>query len=148
MEAVKKEAPKAIMPDAMGFAGSKRLDHIVDVPMGHTIEDCLDPQYWAHVAETLNPGDHIELRAADLSWVATLIVRMCERNYARVVLDRKLMLDGDSAPPPESIKFEIKFMGPQNRWSVIRKSDQKSVQQGFRQKDEAHAWLIEHEKAA
>lgn len=140
-----KSAP-VIMPDRVGLAESKRQDWVVDVPIAHTLQHCLDPSYWAHVAAQMEPLDHIELRAEDGSWIAYLVVRFCERSYARVVLDREVKLDGELAAPAESVKHRVEWKGTQLKHCVIRNSDDKILQQGIRSKPEADRWLIDYEK--
>lgn len=136
------------MPERIGLAEEKRQDWVVDLPFAHTLEDALDPGYWAHVAGTMQPGDHIELRAEDGSWRADLVVDFCERNYARVVLKHLLKMQADTQAPTTSIKHKVEWKGNYNRYCVIRTSDEKMLQSGFRTRAEADHWLTEHEKSS
>lgn len=144
-EAAKKSSP-VLMPDRMGLSEHKRQDWVVDIPIGVTLEQAMEPSYWAHVAEQMNPLDHIEIRAEDGSYVAELIVSMCERSYARVVLDRVVRLTQEKEAPVESIKHRVEWKGPAMKWCVIRNSDNQVLRQEERTKDEAMRWLDDHEK--
>lgn len=144
-EAAKKSIP-VLMPDRMGHAEDKRHDWVVDLPMNVSLEQAMEPSYWAHVAELMDPMDHIELRAEDGSYVAYLIVSMCERNYARVVLDRKVALQQEKEVPIDSIKHRVEWKGPSMRWCVIRNSDNQVLRQEERSKEDAARWLSEHER--
>ncbi len=140
-----KSAP-VLSEERHGLSESKRQDWVVDVPINHTLKDCLDPSYWALVAYKMEPLDHIELRAEDGSWVAFVIVHFCERTYARVVLDRVIKLDGEKDAPEGSIRNRVEWKGTQVRYAVIRNSDDKVLQHGFRAKADAQKWLIDYEK--
>src|SRR6266404_9387537 len=86
-EAAKKQPLPVLMPDRFGLVGQKQNVFVVDLPMTVTLDEALQPSYWAHVAEQLTPLDEIKVRAEDGSFVAYLIVGWCGRNYAHVVLD-------------------------------------------------------------
>lgn len=143
--AVKKSMP-VLMPDRIGHAEDKRHDWVVDLPITVTLEQALEPSYWAHVAAQMEPLDHIELRSEDGAWVAYLIVSFCERNYAKVVLDRVIKLESSDEVPLSTVKHKVEWKGPSLKFCVIRVSDSQLLQSGMREKHTAHAWMIEHEK--
>lgn len=145
-EAAKKQMA-VCMPQHLGEAEHKRHDWVVDVPIKVTLEECMEPGYWAHVAEQMEPLDHIHLRAEDGSWVAYLIVSFCERNYARTVLDRVIKLDMTQTAPVDSIKHKVEWKGNIHKFTVIRVADGASVQSGFAKQELAADWLREHEKS-
>jgi hypothetical protein len=143
----KKKAPPVLMPGRMGLAEEKRNEHIVDVPVGVSLEECLDPAFWAHEAPQLQPLDKIELRSEDGSWIAIAYVRFCERNYALLVLDRVINMSGERSAPAASIKHRVEWKTTQLRYCVIRNSDDKVLQSGMRSKVDAERWLIDYEKS-
>ena len=134
------------MPERVGLAEDKRHDWVVDVPVTITIEDTLEPSYWAHIAAQMEPLDNIEVRCEDGSWVAYLIVAFCERNYAKVVLDRVIKLDTRADAPMTSIKHKVEWKGPVLRFAVIRLSDSQILHSGDKSKELAQAWMLEYEK--
>lgn len=143
--AVKKQSP-VLMPDRIGLAEDKRHDWVVDLPMTVSLEQAMEPSYWAHVAAQMDPLDHIEVRAEDGSWVAYLIVSFCERNYAKVVLDRRIQLGDDREVPLTSQKHKLDWKGPKMMWCVIRTSDGAVLHEGERDKAIAYQWMQDHEK--
>lgn len=147
MEATVKKSKPVIMPDRVGLAENKRQDWVVDVPVSVTLEQAMEPSYWAHVAELMEPLDHIELRCEDGSWVADLIVQFCERNYARVVLKNLTKLEPVTDAPANAIDHKVQWKGPVLKFCVIRVSDDKIIKQGIKSKPLAYDELQEHEKS-
>ena len=142
---VKKDIPR-LMPERFGQAENMRHDFVVDLPIKVTLEQALDSGYWSHVADQMQPLDHIELRAEDGSWVADLIVAFCDRNYAKVVLKNITKLDEDRSAPISSIKFKVEWKGPHLKYSVIRTSDDQVLRHDMRTRIEAEQWMADHEK--
>lgn len=147
MPTAERKSQPVAMPEFVGLAEHKRHDWVVDIPISVTIEEVMDPSYWAHVAAQMEPLDHIEVRADDGSWVAELIVRMCEKNYAHVVLKQLTKLDAPTEAPQSSTKHKVEWKGPALRWSVIRLADSQIIHSGDKSRDFAYAWMQEHEKA-
>lgn len=147
MEIAAKKTSATLMPERMGLAEDKRHDWIIDIQLNVTLDDVLEPSYWAHVAAQMDPLDHVEVRAEDGSWIAYLIVSFCERNYAKMVVDRVVKLETSKAAPVASIKHKVEWKGPVNKFAVIRVSDSQMIKFGFRTKDLAYAALQDHEKA-
>lgn len=122
-----------------------RNEYVLNVPQGVEIEDCTQPEFWAHIANKLRPYDHIEVRAEDGSWVAELLVLGCDRNWAKVhvmsktdLVNMKLAFVNDAAIVPE-------WSGPQTKWRVKRVSDNEILQAGLSTKDESIAWIRNYE---
>jgi len=125
----------------------ERNDWVANVEFGVNIEDLLVPGYWAHMANKLRPYDHIEARADDGTWIAHLLVTGCDRTWARVVVDRVIKLttkEVSETQTPQQHKVEWK--GPHNKFTVIRLADSEPIRTGFGTKEDASAWLREHER--
>jgi hypothetical protein len=135
----------AAHPSRMRLAQYDRQDWIVNAEPGHTLADVLRPSYWAHMAQQMNHYDHIEVRAEEGTWVAGLLVVQVDRTFAKVVLlwEKNLesteTVDGDPG-------HVVEWKGPQRKFAVIRMSDRELIRDGFKNRDEANAWLIEHER--
>lgn len=144
----KKSSHAVLMPDHIGLAEHKRNDFVVDLPHGLTLEDAMEPSFWAHVVmdRDMQPLDRVEIRAEDGSWTADLIVAYCERNYAKLKLIAKHELAADTVAPESSIKHEVVWKGPSLKFCVIRKSDSQIIHQGDKEKQTAISWMVEHEK--
>jgi len=135
-----------IHPTRMKLAEYERQDWIVNAEMIHTAEDILLPGYWAHMAAQMNPYDHIEVRSEDGSWIAELIVVEVDRTWAKVLLTRKYdLLPMDAMPNAEPL-HKVEWKGPQHRFCVIRLSDGERVHAECKTKDEAIAWMRDHER--
>jgi len=145
--AAKKGNP-VLMPERMGLAEDKRHDWVVDIPITVQREEILDPSYWAHVAEQMEPMDHIEARWEDGSKIIYLVVQMCERNYARVALHGELTLDTAISVPTGSEKYKVEFKGTRLQWTVIRIADSVTLHSGAKSRELATAWMLDHERNA
>ena len=106
---------------------------------GTTLNDMLQPEYWAHVSKTLKQGDRIEVTDAGNAWFAELFVRSASANDAKVVVLRSNVFD-TPAKADDGDPYEIKHRGGAG-WSVVRKSDKKVVFEKGATRDEAEAAL-------
>jgi hypothetical protein len=57
---------------------------VVTVESGVTKEDLTDVSFWAHVARSFKPYDHIEVRTDDGAYYAEFLVLSCDRTWAKV----------------------------------------------------------------
>lgn len=140
----KKPQLPVLMPERMGLVGQKQNVFVVDIPMSVTLEQLLEPSYWAHVAEQMQPLDEIKARMEDGSAVHYLLVGWCERNFAHVKLDRTVTLNVSKEPPVSSVKHRVQWMGMHQKYCVIRQSDNAILREG-ETKDGAARWLREYE---
>lgn len=146
MSAVLPKRNISIHPSRMKHAEHTRNEWTIDAEVGTTIEDVMEPSYYAHMAEQMQPFDHVNVRMDDGSWVAYLIVAGTGRNWARVRLDRKIEMTVDQDTPAETVRHRVEWKGPHFKWSVIRVADGEKVKEGCASKAEAAAWMVEHEK--
>lgn len=146
MEAAARKSHPMLSRERFALAEEQRHDFIANIPSGTTLEEVMDPSYWAFCAVDMVPFDHIQVRSEDGSWVAYLIVQFCERNYARVVLDRLVKMTPDATAPVASIKHKVEWKGPQMKFAVVRTDDSAILRKDFQTKEEAASWLREHER--
>lgn len=106
---------------------------------GTTLNDMLQPEYWAHVSKTLKQGDRIEVTDSGTGWFAELFVRSAGHNDARVVVLRSYVFD-TPAKADDGHPFEVKHRGGAG-WSVVRKADKAVVFEKGATRDEAEAAL-------
>ena len=148
--AEKQEAKKqsaVLMPERFGLAEAKRQDFVADVPSDVTLEQVLDPAYWAHTAISMTPGDQIEVRWEDGSRIALLHVVFCERNYARVETIWTKEIKVNIETPSASIKHRVDWKGPHLKWCVVRVSDSQVISKENSSKELAYQWMQNHERA-
>lgn len=122
-----------------------RTIYVATPEHGVVLEDLERPEFWAHVAEQLKPGDLIHVYPEDGSFWAELLVQSTSRVAAKVFVLRKHELSAADLPE-EDADFEIKWAGPTAKFRVIRKSDGEVMKEGMG-KDEAQAYLQSHIKA-
>lgn len=140
------EDRKLVPADPQRFQGAefKRAQYILDASEGTRPEDLAQPAYWVHLGEKLRPWAEIMVRANDGLWYARLIVLEAGRNWAKVHIEQVEHLStaevaitqADAMSP-----YEVKYRGPHNQWSVIRKADAAVVHEGSPTIDGAVAWL-------
>jgi len=149
VEAVKNEGSKPVlMPEKMGLAEHKRHEWIVDIDPARTVDEILEPGYWAHVAVQMEPLDKIEARWEDGSRIVQLRVRFCERTYAKVkVIGIEELGSVVTEAPATSQLHTIDWKGPVLKFAVIRNTDKVVVQSGFKERSQAVAWMVEHERS-
>lgn len=123
-----------------------RQDWVVNAEEGTTLQDIQRTDYWAHVAKQLNAFDNIEVRAETGDWIAELVVtEQPTRNSARVFVKNFYDLTKIEKPPVAPDAYRIEFKGPQRKHVVIRNVDNEVVKEGCSRKEEAEAWLRQHE---
>lgn len=133
-----------------------RLDSIATPERGTTIAEMLVPGYWAQVSgpgeehdggKRMQPWQRIEVRPADRSWWAELLVVATGPFAAKV----ELLRHKDFAPAkargsldvPEG--FEVKHRG-RNGWCVIRLVDSQPLKEGLESQAAAALWADNHAK--
>lgn len=144
--AVAKKSRPILTQERFGLAEEQRHDFVANIPAGTALKEVMEPSYWAFCATDMIPFDHIQARAEDGSWCAYLIVQSCDRGWARVVLDRLVEMTPGTEAPAASIKHKVEWKGPQFKWCVIRTDDSSILKKELPSKEEAAAWMREHER--
>lgn len=122
----------------------------VNAEEGTTMDDVLDPIYWAHTAEKLRIGDQIEVLAEEGTWLAFLHVKSQGIGYAVVALlsHHQFVPEDDETIEQQHSKYEVRWKGPQRKYAVIRKADGQYMREGFDTKQQAFSQLNEMERGA
>jgi hypothetical protein len=121
----------------------------------HSIEDALTPEFWAHNAGVMKPGDTIRLLPEKQDFYALLIVMAAARGYAKVkVLDfvdltqpTIIVEQGTGeqiADEPVMEDLEVAYKGPHLKHCVIRKSDKHILKDCISAKADAEQWMRDH----
>lgn len=143
---------RQLLPSDLLTAEYARTVHVINVPQGTTIENMLEPDYWAHVAQGMRIGDRIEAHAQNWTWCADFVVTQIDTEkkvWAKVKLLNRYQLVKDDAILPEvdaagkyleDKEFEIKFRDKLG-WSVIRRKDQIIVFENGKGRDNAVHWI-------
>lgn len=130
----------SLNPSRMTGAEFAHASYMATVEQGHTKEDLLNPNFWAHVAQKLRPYDEIKVRCDDDSFYATFLVLARDNTWAKLALISWTNLEDDvkTAIPDE---YEIKLRGAYLKHCVIRKKDGTVIKEQCQTKKEAAEWL-------
>jgi hypothetical protein len=140
-----KKRDVTLNPSRIGLAEQLRQDWVVNAEQGTEIRDVLEPAYWAHCAQRMQPYDRIEVRQETGDWLLELLVLDLGRNWARVHVLHKHELAPVSDTMPVASLHKVEWKGPQHKHSVIRLSDSVLVKDGFADKLSAMTWMGQHE---
>lgn len=127
----------------------QRRDMIARPEPGTTLAEMEVPAYWGNVAAVLRPLDRIEVRPADGSWWAELLVRVVEPQSVKVYVLRHVEFDRPMATTslveteaPEG--YEYRHRGPARQWAVMRLADNTCLIEKHPSREAAAAWLSAH----
>lgn len=140
-----KKRDVTLQPARMALREQLRQDWVVNAEAGTTIEDVLEPQFWAHMATQLEPYARVEVLLETGEWMLELMVVSIGRNWAKVQVLHHYELEKRAETLPAAQKHRIEWKGPQLKHVVIRNSDNAAIQDGFAKKVEAEAWLAQYE---
>lgn len=147
------EAPAAkkravvLDPQRMQTAEYVRRDWVCTAEEGTTVDDVLEPAYWAHIARQLTMYDHIEVRVDTGEFLLELLIKQVGPNWAQVVLLHHHDLAGTAAPGAAvGEEFEALFKGPLRKWCAFRKSDNALLVEKIESKALVLEWIASYER--
>ena len=149
---VKKQV--SLIPPDMKLADFARNRFLARPPAGTTLEDLLNPVFWAHVARQFAPGggDIIEVFPMDGAYYAELFVAECRKtglvNQVRLVKLSYTSLSADATvdkPAEPEGAYRIVYRGPEKKHTVTRVADNTIVSEGHATKQDAQKWIDEQE---
>lgn len=149
LEGARDEPIKRVKPNSLQLAEFAYARYSVELPVGWSLDDVLDPDVWAHVAHKLDrnkstneparTGAIIEIRTEDHAFYAELYVRAVREKALDVqlvsyhVLGPKVIASND--------RFETRWNVGRRGFDIVRLSDKAVVAQGFPKKEDATAWI-------
>lgn len=141
-----------IDPARFSLTEQKNNDWTMVVEESTTVENLLNPAFFANIASQLRPYDRIRVSIDTDEWYADLLVVQCGRNWARVAVLRHLDFTSSDEQASEAVsedrlsEYKIQYRGPHLKFSVIRKSDNQVLKESMPSKAEAEFWLTNHLK--
>jgi hypothetical protein len=141
-----KKRSVTLQPERMQTIEYARRDWVVNAEENTSIDDVLDPMYWAHVSVNMRPFDRIEVRLETGEWVLELLVTQCDRNWAKVHVLHKHDLVASISEAPPATRHMVKWRGPQHKFCVVRIADSEVLQTGFGSAEEGAQWLRNYEQ--
>lgn len=130
-----------LRPHLLSEAQFGRKEYRVTLEQGTQYEDMFDPSFWAHVALKLKVDDLIQVKPADGSWWAELLVRSKGRVSVTVAELRKVDFADAKQSSGDEGQYEIKWRGPNAKWSAVHKVTKAIAVEGLETKEEVSAWL-------
>jgi len=112
-----------IRHNAFGAAQHRVQNFDAVAPAGATEEDITSPDFWVNVANPIEPGAEIRVRAEDDSFVAYLYVTYAVGNKLRLKTLHFISLDAVDydALSDETADYLVKQRGPK-KWCLIENS--------------------------
>lgn len=145
----RREQTKYLPPSDLQLAEQVRQVWAARTAQGVTSADLAEPSFWAHHAVKFRPLDKIEVRAADGTFYAELIVLDCSRTWARTKQlfavqlttgDVSLTQASEAEAQKVRAQYKVQHRGPRG-WSVIRTADKTVEREELGTQDAAVEWL-------
>jgi len=136
-------APIQLSPPRLKLAEFVRSHFRVEPEAGTPIDAVLDPEFLAHVAGRLGPGDRLEILPECMTYYAEALVVDATPLSARVqlVLGPVALAAGEQVLASDI--FDARWISPTVRFGVIRKSDGAVMAKQFETKADAERWIAQ-----
>jgi hypothetical protein len=111
----------------------------------HTLEDVLNARYLGLRAENIKAGDHVEVRAHDMSWLVELLVLHSDEiaKQVRGVITKKLDL-ADAVKEARRVDYsQCRIEQITGGWRIME--GHRTIKDGLPSEDAARKWLRERE---
>ena len=144
-----KQATPTLAPGRFQQAEQVRTVYCATAEAGHTFQQMLHPDYWAHEARKLQPYQLVECRCDDGTFWGLALVLETGRNWAKLHQIMYVPLDTKDVAQTRSAvdeAYRIEYKGAHLKHVVIRNSDNAIVFDGIQRKADAQAKLAEHLK--
>ena len=145
-----RKPPPAVHDGRFAAAEYERTTWVITVEEGTIPDDLTNPDYYAHVAAKLRPYDRLEVRANDGTWMAELLVLDVSRLWAKVHmlhLHQLTTVDVSQSSAAAALPYFVKYIGPHEKWAVIRRADSQAISTGHGTPESANEWMLGRLKA-
>jgi hypothetical protein len=137
----------SLPPNRLQRAEHYCVHYAVVLPGGVLLDTALMPEYWAHVGRQLRRHDMVRIIPEDGSYFAEALVLDAGSGFAKVKLLRRESLEETSEETGDLVTLFVKYNGPHDKWTVIRKSDGEKLKTGAAEKADAERWMSDHLKS-
>lgn len=134
----------SLPPNRLQRAEHYCVNYAVVLPGGVTVDEALKPEYWAHVGKQLRQHDTVRIIPEDGGMFVEALVLSSGSGFAKLKVLRQISLEEDGEPVAETIDLFVKFNGPHDKWTVIRRSDGTKLKTGCETKVIAEGWMSNH----
>lgn len=143
-----KAVPKALHPRRFTQASEFVIPvNHVELPAGHTLEDCLNPDYWAHVARSMQAKGRILVDAEDNSFSAQLKVHSASDLAAIVSVEWQAQPGTKERALGKIDQYRVHHAGTLAKWRISRNSDNATISDGWETRQIAESELVGYLKA-
>ncbi len=149
--------PKFRSNQLMQTEQCNNLWRVKGAPADTSVESLLQSETWAHCSFKFAPYDEIVVVPEGGPYRAHLIVMDAGKNFAKLRLLGVILLNETSdatlrVPVPDALPealpadapVEVKWNGPTDKYTVLRKGDGEKLKTGIAVKAEAIAWAMKH----
>lgn len=135
-------AMNQLPPSRRKLAEHEHNNHVVYPITGTTLEQMLNPKYWAHVAREMRLYDKIEAIVEDGSMEYEFRVLSVGKNEVFVALRHSVELG--QVPQSTSLPsdYKVEWSGPHSKHRVKRGND--VIRDKFDTAEAARQWLVNH----
>lgn len=121
----------------------KASTYRTDISVEMSVDDLLKPEVWINAKRKfpqITVGDTIQCLKEDISRFIELFVIGTTNDTLFLKVLRDIDLN-DNKEPKSNSPYEIKFLGPVKKHTIIRKSDGEELRSGISSKSEAEKWI-------
>jgi len=136
MEAAQKITDIRLTTPRFKNAEYERVIYVATVEPKITMDDILDPSFWAYVEPNIKPYDKIEVRTDDSSFYAELLVLSKGKAWVKCKVISHIELNSETKQSPDA-QYEAKWKGPHLKFCVVRKSDGEVIEDTIPDKEDA-----------
>ena len=104
-----------------GLQAERNQKWRLDVPHNTSPEQCLDEDYWAHIAGHLRPGDEVRVFPDNMAW--ELVLHVIDAGHAWAHVAKKAFHEYSTREQMESVPsiYEVRYAGTTHKYQVLRK---------------------------
>lgn len=147
-DAVKSPSRQVQRPMQLNLEAHYTQRYAIFVPATTTMDDVLQPGWWAHVAKKLRPCDEVKIIPEDMAWRAVVFVRAVGRVEAIVQMIEFTEIGGHEAIAAADAPYYAKYGSPSVMFRVHRRDNNEVVKDHFQTREQAERWILNHVKAA
>lgn len=118
--------------------------HRVNLEVGTTREELLDPAFFVNVSGSMRAGDIIEAVLDDYSRFFSLLIQKADRISVKVAVISDVTFEDAPAAEAPAEDFRIEHAGAQEQWRVIRLTDGVVIKTGLASEAAAKRELTHH----
>ena len=126
-----KRKVRAIQPSRFKEQQFLNTVYFCEVDSFTTRDDLLEPEFWAHVAKGVRPGDEIKVMFEDNSYWCWFLVTGAGTTRLTVKLLQEAVLQAQTSMSVDIGSYVIDYKGRVDKHTITRKADGKLMNRGI-----------------